>query len=252
MIRIDKSAVGVRSSNVIIKRWVKQDAAVETDSDSANIFEEHIDREEKSRLAAERLEKLAQKHAQKIIDDAQDAADLMLENAEKEVESMQQEAYKQGFAKGKAMALQQEEALAKDINHQFMALIQELRACEEERDAAMEENILRLSIYIAEKIVNVSIENDDKVFMGLVKEAVERLNAKEKFTIHLNQREYDRFFAENSGWLSDAIQSTSYSVTANASIPPGGLMIASQDGMVRAGVDTQLDKLKQALLREEE
>lgn len=252
MIRIDKSTAGGYSSNVVIKRWVKQDAAGENSVATSDDYREHINLEEQNKLAAEKLETLAKKHVQKMVDDAQDTADSMLEEAAKEAENIQLKAYEDGFAKGKEEALHQEAEHAENIRRQFLMLLKELRASEESRNATMEENILKLSLKIAEKIVNLSMENDDSIFMGLVKEAVSRLNAREKFTIHLNQREYDRFFAEGSGWLSDAIQSASFSVTADAFIAPGGITVISQDGVVRAGVDTQLEKLRKALLQEEE
>lgn len=252
MIRIDKSTVGGYSSNVVIKRWVKQDAAGETSIVTSDDYRDHVNLEEQNRHAAEKLEARAKQHIQKLIDDAQDTVDSMLEDAAKEAENIRRKAYEEGFAKGNEEALQQEAEHAEIIRRQFAMLLKELRASEESRNATMQENILKLSLKIAEKIVNLSMENDDSVFMGLVKEAVNRLNAKEKFTIHLNQREYDRFFAEGSGWLSDAIQSASFSVTADASIAPGGITVISQDGVVRAGVDMQLEKLRKALLQEED
>lgn len=254
MDRIDRSILH-RPSGVIIKHWVKQDPvqpSSPTPQQEETVEPEQSEFDSQKAQTTPDVEELAREHAAKLIDDAQDEADACIAAAKAEAEQIKETAREEGYSAGQAQAAQEQQALAGELRTQFERILNELRAREDGRDAEMEYNILQLSVEIAEKILNISLENDDMVFMGLVKEAVQRLNARDKFAIHLNQREYDRFFAEGSGWLHDAIQSAPFTVSADASIAPGGLLLKSQEGTVRAGVDTQLDKLKHALLSQEE
>lgn len=260
MDRVDKSVIRSGNSSVIIKRWVKQDARpaegtiipVPITSESV---EQGPDESQLRMRQAEELERSSRMHAEKLIDSAQDRADIILETAESEAEQIrqtaQEEGYAQGLAEAQIAAERQREELAEETRAGFQTMLQELRARETARDEEMEGNILRLSLEIAEKIVHSSLEKDDALFKGMIREAVSRLNAKEKFSIHLNQREYDRFFAEGDGWLADALQAAPFTAMADEGVPPGGITLISQEGMVRAGVDTQMENIRKEIFPEE-
>ncbi len=264
MFKIDKSAVEYINSNkssVIIKKWVKQDNEEKAEQPSFSIPQPEQTEAEAAQAvpaapAAPRtspdLEKLAMDHAQKLIDDAQDQADLLLEKADAESSEIRQAAYDEGFQQGLTEAREAETEHVRAIQEQFQSFLDEVRKGEQQRDEELTQNVLRLSLEISEKIINIELEKNDIVFMGMVQEAVKRLHAKEKFTIHLNKREYDRFFAKGSGWLSDAVQTAPFSAMSDANVPPGGLVLTGEGGMVRAGVDTQLGKIKKALITEDE
>lgn len=255
MYRIDKSTMNYADSyksSVVIKRWVKQENAPEENRLVPPQPEEH---EKESappafmatNMAAD-LELLARKHAAEIIDDAQDRANAQLVAAKAESEHIRTGAYKEGYEQGLRDAVGMEEEKQQAIVAQFQNITQALEQREAARDDCMEKNILQLSIEVAEKIINVLVEKNDIVFMGMVKDAVKRLNAKEKFTIHLNEREYDRFFAQDSGWLADVVQSVPFTAISDPDIQPGGLTLTGQGGRVDAGLDTQLSNIRKALL----
>ncbi|MDR1620028.1 MAG: hypothetical protein LBS18_05145 [Clostridiales bacterium] len=266
MFKIDRLSAGDPDgdhSGVIIKRWVKvaqQDAArvppiadpPQAEAETAAAAPEEIAVNEESFESSNSgvspdLEQLAIRHAAALIDEAQDAADELIEQANKEADAIRDAAYQDGYAKGMEEAGAHEAKRAAEAREWYGRALAAIKERENERDLAIGDHVLQLSVEIAEKIVNIELEKSDKVFMGLIKEAIARLNSKEKFAIHVNAREYGRLFSEGSGWLAEAMQTAPFTVVEDELVPPGGLTLYGQGGEVQAGIDCQLAEVKRAL-----
>ncbi|MDL2289334.1 hypothetical protein LJB83_01055 [Clostridia bacterium OttesenSCG-928-F22] len=239
-------ATAAPAPHVVIKQWVRRE--------DAPVDENDLPSEEAARDAktadeiAQEEEQRQREEAKKIIEKAQIMAKDIYDKAIVEAQGMKQAAWQQGYEEGVEQAAQEEEQRATEYKQAFDEFLKSIQQQREQANAMMEENILRLSVDIAQKVVNIQFEKDDTIFVGIVKAAVQRLNAKEKFTIYLNQKEYDRFFAEGTGWLEECMQSAPFSVVADASVPPGGIKLQSAlGGTVDAGVKTQIGNIERAL-----
>lgn len=271
MFKIDKSVVqylDTNKSSVIIKQWAKQDvqelqlAAADEENGLPRFQQSFQQPQQPGQTSAGREGASDRIQAQKEIESkhreaavackrAEQEADRLLREANAKIGAMFEEARREGYAKGCREAREEakEQALLRERECErfFSQLREAVGKRQDERDQEMEQNILAISAAIAKKIINIRLEKDDIVFMGLVREAVKRLNAKERFTIHVNEREYERFFQKGGGWLSDATQCAPFHVLPDADIQPGGLVLVSSAGRVDAGIETQVQKLAGAL-----
>lgn len=270
-------------SSVIIKQWVQQDwaddpleseetgANQQADTNEQSTAEQTIAPTEKNngeeyeaqgdqrrrpgaqdtRRPDANIEQLAMKRAERLIDDAQDYADTLITKAEQEAQTIREEAYEAGLQEGREAAKEMQKQAELDLQRQFDEIMAAVHEGESFRDSMFEENTLKLSLEIAKKIIGQQIEQDEAAFISMLKEAIKRLNEKEKFTIRLNQREYDKFFQDGSGFLAEQVQSAPFAVMIDGEVEPGGIVLTGQGGMVIAGVEDQLNKLSKAILDEE-
>jgi flagellar assembly protein FliH len=235
---------------IVIKNWVKQDSLNDPEARSAGglghgetlrLFEEEM---EQKREEIDRLLKSAKSGAQAILSAAHGQKERILREAKEEGFLS---GYEDGLAAARKEAQHEEEKQRSAIQAQFEDFLSQMTGQREQTNEQMEQNILVLSLEIAEKIVQIELKKNDTVYTELIKEAVQRLNSKERFVIRVNQQEYDRFFAEGSGWLERAVQCAPFRIVADAKITPGGCALESQSGVVRSSVDAQLKKISQAL-----
>jgi flagellar assembly protein FliH len=117
--------------------------------------------------------------------------------------------------------------------------------------AELEENILQLSFDIAEKIVNIQLQKDDILFVDIVKRAIETLNAKEKFSLRLNETQFAKYFKDGWAWLADEVQCAPFAIIKDPCVKPYGCIAESEDGIVYAGIEDQLGKLSEVFGRDE-
>lgn len=271
-------------SSVIIKQWVQQDWAdaqlgsekgetkqqeeaneqlplqqTQVPAGQEHSAEEHEKQGDQRRRPAVQdtrnsdanVEQLAMKRAERLIDDAQEYADALINKAEQGAQKIREEAYEAGFVEGREAAKEMQKEAELDLQRQFDEIMATVNEGELFRDGMFEESTIKLSLEIAKKIIGQQVEQDETAFISMIKEAIKRLNEKEKFTIRLNQREYEKFFKDGSGFLAEQVQSAPFTVLADSEVEPGGIVLTGQGGMVIAGVDDQLNKLSKAILNED-
>lgn len=235
MFKIDKSSVEYIDSNksiVVIKQWRPKEAP-----------------EEKSNAPLEPVSKktLQTEDPDKILKEARLQAEMLVQQAVNQVANIKQEAWQEGYANGMKEAQEKYQALCQENMAVLQKALQEVETAQQAVMQELQDCILQLSVEIAEKIVNIQLEKDDILFVGLVKQAITRLNPKEKFTVRVNQREFEKYFANGGEWLSNELQSPPFAVVKDSSLAPGGCVLESGEGVIKAGVDAQLKTIAMSL-----
>jgi flagellar biosynthesis/type III secretory pathway protein FliH len=149
-----------------------------------------------------------------------------------------------------------QEAMAA-CRHEYAQAFEQLLAGLEKAQAQLNERVaaqvVQLSLCIAEKIINLELEKNDTVFVGLVRQAIDKLGFKSEFILRLNEAaEYHRHFADGGKWLASGMDCAHFSVVMDHGVPPGGCVLESEDSVVRVGVDAQLKMIGAALERQTE
>jgi flagellar assembly protein FliH len=186
--------------------------------------------------AAEEAAVIAEQKAKSIIADA-------MEQSEK----IKKDAFEKGYSEGMQKAQKANEEMLELQRQELYEFMRTIQQKYEERLARLESSVLELSCAIAEKIVNITLEKNDIVFVGLIKKAVQQLGACEKFTIRVGTREYDRYFGEGCQWLADELACAPFKIIRDCEIKDGGCVIEYEDGMLDASVSTQLKKTAKLL-----
>ncbi len=267
MFKIDKSSVDFIDSNkefVVIKQWLRDNVGDFEQPESeqtperpkAEVMDLTAVRAERAQKAdrseqavrvdqAEMIEK-AKAEADEIISKARMEAQRLLEQAHEQAEQMRaqarQEAIEQELGKAEAICEEIREQNAIAINEALAKLFEQQVRFE----TAVDQRILQLSLEIAQKILNIELEDNDTIFEGLIRQSLQKVNIKGECTLRLNAREYHRHFSDGGKWVAEELD-TPYDVVMDNSVPPGGCVLELQDCVVRVGVDAQIKMIAMAL-----
>ncbi len=113
--------------------------------------------------------------------------------------------------------------------------------------AAAEEDLLRLSIKLAEKIIGREITRDDETIADIVSTALDEARQQEQLTVRVNPADIRAVHAHRE--RLDAIGRARFlNIVADHRVSAGGCRIESEAGTIDAQLATQLRVLERALL----
>jgi len=107
--------------------------------------------------------------------------------------------------------------------------------------------VLNLAMDIAEKIINIELQRDDKVFMEIAKKAVAGLKQADSFALRVSRGEFDKYFKDGGAWLREATGCGEFEAVCDSNLEPGSLVLESDEEIINASVAVQLEKTRQYL-----
>ncbi len=164
-----------------------------------------------------------------LISRAQEEADQIKESAAKE-------GYKAGLEEAKNDIANLREAIANFVSSK------------KEVFEYIAPDILEISIDIAKKIIKKEIEQDPEAIIGMILEIMESFSKEEtKITVKVNPMQADLVREELPKAISEKGTEAKISVIADDSIAAGGCIFQTSNGIIDAGLETQIEILKEAL-----
>jgi type III secretion protein L len=177
---------------------------------------------------------LAQRQAEQIVSDAQFDAERLLAEARRQQKVMMETARHEGYAAG--------------LSEWNETLIKALKS-RDDLFAQSEQELLRLAIRIAQKIIGQELKTDANAIAAIVREAVKSCRRARNLVIQVNP-EHELHVRERVSsfqlLLGNMAQIT---VIADSALTPGDCIVESDIGIIDARLETQLKSLEQALLR---
>lgn len=172
---------------------------------------------------------------------------LIIQNATNEAEKIKKTAHQQGYMDGMDEANKKLAASIQAETQKVLSALSKIEIYKQNMFNELQDNILELSLDIAEKIVNIQLKRDDNLYIGIIKKAVAKLKLAEKFVLRVSQTEYDQYFKQGEKWLLDEIECGSFEVVCDPCMEEKGCVIESDEGIINAGIQVQLNKIKSSL-----
>lgn len=202
------------------------------------------EREHESKLKAAR-EELAQLTQQ--IEETKQNIQVMLQQAEIDAGKLKEQAKNEGYQNGIQEAQEEFQQVLATEQREFRRSVETLTKARDEIKEQIEDSVLDLSLYIAEKILHESLREDDARFMNVVREAIDQVKDQEDIVLRLNRKEYDRFFKEDKHELAELLESSGVKIRQDMSVESGEFVIESEFGTLRSGIQTLLERMRSAL-----
>lgn len=237
MYKIDKSLVDSMNFN---KSFI---VITNDETLSENVNSKNIDT---AKTSGEDIE-ITPEIKQEILFNASNEAQLIIRDAYKKAEKIKKLAYQQGYDKGMDDANRKLEDEIKTQTEEVAGVLKKLKAYKQNLYKEIQDNLLQLSLDIAEKIVNIQLKRDDKVYVGIVKKAITKLKCSEKFVLQVSRKEYNKYFKDDTKWLQDEIECAPFEVVCDPYMEDGGCIVESDEGIINAGVQIQLNKIQGSL-----
>jgi len=210
------------------------------------------------------------KHAPKVTTGKEVTADKKIQinseheaEAEKKIREMQERqtakeiekaAYEKGYndcaEKMKETVSVKLSELINKQNETNANLEKELTAYKEKLDSEILDNILGLSLEIAEKIVNSKLQKHDDLFVKIVKNAIAHMDSDEDINVMLSHNDYYKHFASEVESIREELGIQSLNFSPNANLDDGGCILETDKTFIDAGIQTQLKVIADSITKE--
>ncbi len=202
---------------------------------------------------ADWLKEQAEKAAEEHIIAARQERERILAGAHEEGHAAgHQEGYEAGLSEGReagrAEALEERRAQIDALTASWEAALATFEAVRLSLQSDAREDLLRLALRIASRVVRRQIECDTNVVLEQLEAAIGMTMGATRLVIEIN--ESDRETVESSlGELMRRLnQSSETDVLAVPDVEAGGCRIRTSHGVIDAGIDVQLDRMMDLLL----
>ncbi len=201
-------------------------------------------------LEASDLIAQAKAKAAEIIAAAEEQAATLRAQAEEEAAQLRKQAESHGYEEGYKTGFEEGNARADEEAARLLNLLQQLvdQAAADRASALarLEEDFLKLSLILAEKIVRKTIDEDPTWLAAVIEEACKRLGTVDECIIHLNPEDYAVLKAEEFRLSGAGVERITF--RPDPSLQPGGCVIETDGGTVDASLEKRLGKLAHHLL----
>jgi len=214
-------------------------------------IEEHSEKE--ARWVKYRREKLAERGDCAVFNMAHSGADAdpaqIIAQARADAERMRREAFETGFAEGREGGLAKG---AEEIESALSVLgnvARSLKEHQQELISQIEEDVVRLAVVVAGKIVRKEVTVDREIVKRCVARAIEKILERERLIIYVNPADLPVVMQYKQELLGtfDGIKEIEVVGSENG-ISPGGCTVETDLLKANGKIESQLEEILQGLL----
>lgn len=165
------------------------------------------------------------------------------------ISAVEREAFQKGFEAGRTSGLEIAEKKVEAILGRFAESIQKLATARAEMVRATQQDLVRLAVEIARKLVHRELTVDPEIIVTLVRVALERLSSKAPVVVYLNSEDLPRVESQlqrNPGLFGER----DLVLKARAELRRGDCQLESPYGNVDASISEQFKQIEEGLLSE--
>ncbi len=214
--------------------------AARENKDAQNAPEDPIER---AKLAALKMENTARARAEQIVQDANQKAQQLV-----------QEAWQQGYAAGREEGIlkgKQSVYRTKQQEGGFLkTVITRLEEFEQGLFKEAESAVLKLSVNIAEKIVNKHVECNDTFIVENIRAALKGFDEDRKVVVRISAEDYELYMTMEGEPLEQVFSREWLTVVRDEFMKRGDCIIECENSIVDVGMDSQLSVIRRSLLGE--
>jgi flagellar assembly protein FliH len=181
-------------------------------------------------------------HKEQVEKDQQAYLDQKLTEAEVESESIKNAARKEGLKLGQQEGF---ERVMKEIES-FQALMEETKnRMEQYKDdiySKIETDVVKLSIAIAEKLVQAKLKLDPGFFVVFVKSVLKYANEHRRIVLQANSKNY-KLLVDNLGALKKSSDAREFLIEENDAIEENGVVFEMESGDIDGQISKQLERI---------
>jgi len=162
---------------------------------------------------------------------------------QRDLQARVEAARQKALAEGEAAGAQKAAAKLEPAIAAFHSMTEQLASQAQVRRAEVEEDLVKLAIAIARRVLHRELSTDPEAILGLVKAAAAKLNAREVRRLRLSPP----FFAIVGAHRAALDLPPGLSVEADESLPANGVVFETTRGELDASVGTQLAEIERGL-----
>ncbi|OON86171.1 hypothetical protein BXO88_08985 [Oribacterium sp. C9] len=196
----------------------------------------------------------------KMLRDAADRAEKIINIAKMEAEQIKTDAYEEGYNSGhqegmqdgREAARQQAEAEFKQTVEKYQtAVAHSIIQIGEERDESFHrylDELKNVAIAVAEKVIHISLETSGEIIKRMIIAEVEKMKRTEWIKIYIDKFDYEQLISVDEDVAADLARiSDNVKFVVQDKEKVGYAVIETPSEMIDIGVDSQIDNIRENL-----
>jgi flagellar assembly protein FliH len=167
-----------------------------------------------------------------------------IQELEGELASRPRQAYQQGYSEGQAAGAQQTASIVDPVAAKMAESIRELSSIRRRYLRQAEEDVLKLALAIARRVLHRELTVDRECLLGVVKAVLDRVDARDVHRVRLHPEDaplVQRHLANSTG-LTPCIE-----VAPDASLERGSVIVETSRGSLDGSISSQLAEIERGL-----
>lgn len=166
------------------------------------------------------------------------------------IEDIETEAYIRGFNKGEKAGFDAAGEKIASFQAMLTGAIEELSHIQKQIRRDTEKEVVELALVVAERIVRQELSSNRQAIVGVVREALQKVEHQQAVVIKINPAEIQFLDPSQLSFTDTAGQTNNIRIRieADETITRGGCFIETESGDVDARIETQIDIIKATFL----
>lgn len=221
---------------------VENTGVVDIDTEAHNIIQETEE------MVLDLLDK-ARVEAAELIENANSEAKEIEVRAARETEILRDQTRESAYQEGLEQARREMENIQRAVREECDRILEEARERKKAIIGSAEEDIVRLSLAIAAKIMDKEVKNSD-IVSNLVPKALSMLGTAESVKVLVNSEDFKRMTIDENHLNASGSGAEVVEVQPHEAVKPGGFLIDSEAGVIDGRLETRMRNVGEALLEE--
>lgn len=196
---------------------------------------------EAAQIQADRLMDAARKRVVELVEEVERRASDRVEQARREAAEA---GYQEGIRQGREQGLAQ----AREILQRLESLVERVVRLREELLARHEEDVVKLSLAVAEKVIGRVVEEDREVAARTVRQLLAQVEGATEIRIRVHPQDLPGVEAHQEEWRRLADGSRSLAILADDRVAPGGVLVETEFGAIDSSIESRFVEVGQALM----
>jgi len=162
------------------------------------------------------------------------------------VGEIEEKAYAKGFARGEKAGIESGNEKIESVVNSINLGLSELIKIRQDIYLETEQEIVKLAMAIARKVVCNEIRVNKDTVVNVVKEAVEKVEGNEKVKVRLSCKDFQFIKSEKPAIIDKIINIENVGFEMDDSIPDGGCIIETESGDIDARIEKQFQAVEEA------
>jgi len=194
------------------------------------------------------LVKAAAARANEIVEEAQMQAQDILQQAEVKAREKMEEGYNLGFKQGYQEGLSKSEAYMNTKYEHVKQVLSQVKEIHDKACRETEEDLVRLAVAIAEKLVIRQLELSPETVVDMVREASQQFQQADQITVLIHPEDAE-ILKQRKLHLTDHLgEYTRLYIIGDGNMPKGTFKLESENGFIEIALKDQIEKLGMLIL----
>lgn len=197
---------------------------------------------------AQTIKANAENEAQKIVSDAKVQADDIAAKAQIERDDLKRSAYDEGFKSGQEAGFESGKAEVNRLIERSHKILETVLNRREEILTETEDQVVQLVLLISKKVVKIMSENQKQVVMANVLSALKKVKTRGNVTIRVNLEDVKLLTDHIKDFTAQVENVSGITLVEDSSVDKGGCIVETDFGAIDARISSQLSELESKIL----